>query len=100
MITRIVKITLAPGKRNDFITLFNTVSPSIHAFTGCLEVEIMKDIQNENIAFTYSRWQSENDLENYRKSNLFEGTWSKAKLMFAQKAEAWSLENIKFAPNE
>lgn len=94
MITRIVKISLKPGERQKFIDLFNVVSPSIREFTGCLEVAILKDTSNPDLAFTYSLWRSEQDLNNYRQSALFEGTWNRAKLLFAHKAEAWSLEKV------
>lgn len=94
MIIRIVKITLQPNRRKDFISLFDLVSQDILGFNGCLHVEIMLDSENENVAFTYSHWKSADDLEKYRQSALFAGTWSKAKMLFAQKAEAWSLVSV------
>jgi heme-degrading monooxygenase HmoA len=94
MIVRIVKISLMPGKRTAFMSLFSQVSQSIREFKGCRDVMLLKDISDDNIAFTYSLWESEEDLENYRRSELFNGVWSKAKLLFEKKAEAWSLEEI------
>jgi len=94
MIVRIVKISLLPGKRTAFMSLFGQVSPAIRNFKGCLDVKLLKDIGDDGIAFTYSLWQSEKDLEDYRRSELFNGVWSKAKLLFDKKAEAWSLEEI------
>lgn len=96
MITRIVKVTLLPGKREDFIALFKNVFPSIKNAEGCLHVEILLDCNHDQIAFTYSQWRSEEDLNNYRNSSLFEGTWAKARLLFAQKAEAWSMQQVIF----
>jgi heme-degrading monooxygenase HmoA len=49
-------------------------------------------VNNPNIFFTYSFWQSQNDLEKYRNSALFKEVWSKTKKMFAEKAQAWSTE--------
>ena len=39
---------------------------------------------------------TEEDLEKYRKSELFKGVWAKTKILFAEKAEAWTLENSTF----
>jgi autoinducer 2-degrading protein len=94
MIIRIVKLTLLPSKRDEFITLFAEVSDTIREFPGCHDVELLYDITDNNILFTWSRWQSASDLEKYRQSVLFNGTWSKAKQLFAAKAEAWSLDEI------
>ena len=41
--------------------------------------------------FTYSYWNSENDLNEYRNSELFAKVWAETKPMFAEKAQAWSV---------
>jgi heme-degrading monooxygenase HmoA len=43
------------------------------------------------VLFTFSIWDSEAALENYRQSDLFRDTWAKTKALFAEKAEAWSM---------
>jgi heme-degrading monooxygenase HmoA len=45
--------------------------------------------------FTVSIWESEDDLNAYRNSELFENTWAKTKVLFNDKPEAWSLEFLK-----
>jgi heme-degrading monooxygenase HmoA len=42
--------------------------------------------------FTLSIWDDETALEAYRQSELFQTTWAKTKVLFAEKAEAWSVE--------
>lgn len=91
MITRLVKMTFVPEKREDFLALFNANKERIAGFDGCLQLELGNDIAQANIFFTISRWRSEEDLENYRRSELFASVWSKTKLLFAEKPEAWSL---------
>ena len=36
--------------------------------------------------FTYSRWENDSDLENYRTSYLFKNIWATTKPMFRSKA--------------
>lgn len=91
MIVRIVKVTLTPGKRLDFINLFRQVRTKISDSKGCMHVEVLTDSDNPDVAFTISHWATSNDLERYRQSELFASTWPNAKKLFAAPAEAWSL---------
>jgi len=92
MIIRIVKMTFDTEKVNDFLTHFNEWKNQIRNMPGCTHLELLNDINNPNIFFTYSNWNSENDLNNYRNSELFENVWTKTKTWFAAKPEAWSVE--------
>jgi quinol monooxygenase YgiN len=83
-----------PEKVNAFLDLFVATKAKINSFEGCNGVQLMKDIQSDNIYFTYSTWTSEKELENYRNSELFKDTWSKTKAMFVNKAQAWSLRAV------
>ncbi|HSH65017.1 MAG TPA: antibiotic biosynthesis monooxygenase family protein [Bacteroidia bacterium] len=91
MIIRIVKLTILPDKTADFIILFKESRPFILDFEGCSYVELLKDSQKTNLFFTYSCWDSENHLNDYRHSEFFKNTWSRTKILFEEKAEAWSL---------
>lgn len=93
MIKRIVKLTFREGEVDNFLK--NVFEPSknlIRTFPGCQNMELLRQDGRENVLFTLSIWESGEDLENYRKSELFRATWEKTKALFAQKAEAWSLE--------
>jgi len=46
------------------------------------------------VFFTYSYWDSEKDLNNYRDSQLFKEVWSNTKILFNLKPEAWSVDKI------
>ena len=50
------------------------------------------DINQTNVLFTYSYWQTEDNLNAYRDSELFAITWRDTKSKFASKAEAWSVQ--------
>lgn len=90
-ITRLVKMTFHPDKTALFEAIFLENKNAIAAFEGCLSVELKRDVNSPNIFFTISKWKSTDDLENYRKSELFKGVWAKTKVLFSEKAEAWSL---------
>lgn len=92
MIIRIVKMTFAPEKVNDFLVVFNESKQLIRNMSGCTHLELLNDIHFPNVFFTYSYWDSENDLNTYRESKVFSEVWSKTKVLFSAKPEAWSVE--------
>lgn len=91
MIIRIVKMNFEPEKVDEFLELFNSSKDLIRNFKGCSHLELLNDLKSGTIFFTYSWWESEADLNNYRNSELFENVWSKTKILFSAKPEAWSL---------
>ncbi|HYG37205.1 MAG TPA: antibiotic biosynthesis monooxygenase family protein [Cytophagales bacterium] len=94
MIVRIVKMTFKEENINDFIKLFEESGSKIAGMKGCSHLELMKDPTNTSIFFTYSMWDTEEDLNNYRKSETFKNIWGKCKKYFAAKAEAFSMETL------
>jgi heme-degrading monooxygenase HmoA len=92
MLTRIVKITFQEDKLPAFFEHFETVKWKVATFPGCRGMKLFKDINNPSIVMTYSIWDSEEALNNYRDSELFGALWPKIKPWFAEKAEAWSVE--------
>lgn len=94
MITRIVKMTFEPGKVDEFLTVFNNVKELIRGFEGNTYLELIQDIHEPNVLFTYSKWEQEEDLEKYRRSELFATTWAKTKELFADKPQAWSVNSV------
>ena len=92
MIIRIVKMTFVPEKVNDFLKVFEESKELIRNFEGCSHLELLNDINNSNIYFTYSYWENEDALNSYRHSELFAGVWAQTKVLFATKTEAWSVE--------
>lgn len=77
-----------------FLELFQEAADKIKASVGCLELSIFSEVSSPTVLFTISRWENEAALENYRRSELFTATWSRTKPLFAEKAEAWSLERL------
>ncbi len=94
MITRIVKMTFEFDKVETFLKVFNTYADKIRTYPGCIQMQLLNDINNPNIYYTYSHWESEEDLNHYRNSTLFREIWAKTKVNFSAKAEAVSLELV------
>lgn len=91
---RIVKMTFEESKVLEFLANFHENKTAIRNFNGVKHLELLNDKNNPNIYFTYSIWESEQHLEEYRNSELFKNVWSKTKPLFIQKAEAWSVDSI------
>lgn len=91
MIIRIVKMSFEPARVNDFLEVFQASKQFIRCFEGCMHLELLNDVSQPNVFFTYSYWESETDLEKYRNSGLFAGVWAKTKVLFNAKPEAWSV---------
>lgn len=94
MIVRIVKMSFNPNKTDEFLENFNNNKLKIRAFEGCNFLELYRDKNNTNVFFTYSYWDSEDDLERYRHSPLFKSVWAKTKPLFNAKPEAWSVDKV------
>lgn len=94
MIIRIVRMRFREEEVTEFQTFFATIHPNIRQFPGCLHLELWQDTQDKSVFTTYSHWEAEEDLENYRHSELFKSFWSVAKPKFAEKALAWSSHQI------
>lgn len=77
-----------------FLENFNTNKDKIRNFKGCNLLELYRDKNNSSTFFTYSYWESEHELELYRKSELFKSVWAKTKVLFNDKPEAWSVDKI------
>lgn len=94
MFVRIVKMVFAEDSTGVFLQNFNNVKEDIRNVPGCRLLELYRDKDNPQVFFTYSYWEREQDLENYRNSDLFKGVWAITKPLFAQKAEAWSVDKM------
>lgn len=92
MIKRIVKLSFEPEKVDTFLSVFDESKNKIRQFAGCVHLELFRCKAPDNIFFTYSFWESEQALNQYRNSNLFKSTWKKTKQLFNDKPEAWSVE--------
>jgi len=83
-----------PSKIDEFLSNFEANKTKIRNFEGCNFLELYRDQNNTTVFFTYSYWDSEVHLENYRHSDLFKSVWAKTKPLFNAKPEAWSVDKL------
>lgn len=79
MIVRIVRMTFKPEKTEEFLEIFRSSKEKIRAFEGCNHVELLQDLHHPNVYSTYSLWDSEEHLNQYRHSSLFGQVWPDTK---------------------
>ena len=72
MLVRIVKLSFHEENIPAFLENFEVMKSHIRNSPGNRLLELYQDKNNPCIFFTYSYWQSAEDLENYRKSALFD----------------------------
>lgn len=94
MFTRIVKMEFQNENVDIFLHNFEEIKEKIRNFPGCSLLELYRDKNTDSIFFTYSRWNDEQDLENYRNSELFKEVWGITKPLFSSRAEAWSVDTL------
>ena len=94
MIIRIVRMTFRPEEVINFLELFKSHQSLIRNFPGCRHLELLRDKHKPEVMSTYSLWESEDDLNAYRDSDVFAGLWPKTKALFAEKPVANSYERL------
>ena len=94
MLVRIVKMGFYKQNIDTFLSNFEESKEKIRHFEGCLFLELYRDKNNPTVFFTYSHWESDEALENYRKSEVFNSVWAKTKPLFSKSAKAWSVEKL------
>lgn len=94
MIKRIVKLTFREDEVETFLKNFEKNKLNIRNFDGCHHLELWRDKHKPNVFFTYSFWENESKLNAYRHSELFKDVWSKTKILFSDKPQAWSIDSV------
>lgn len=94
MLIRIVKMTFVPEKLAEFKAFFDQYKSQINQFPGCHGVQLLSFNNQSNILFTYSHWDNESSLTNYKNSELFAFIWPQTKKFFLEKPEAWSCSQL------
>ena len=109
MFVRIVKMSFHEENIPAFMENFELMKNHIRNAPGNRFLELYQDKKNPCILFTYSYWETESDLENYRNSAatttytftpnagqcaLFDEVWTFTKKLFNDKPEAWSVDKL------
>ena len=94
MFIRIVKLTIGEENISSFEKIFEETKQTIRNFNGCRFLELYQDRSDPRVFFTYSYWNTEDDLEAYRQSDFFKNVWGKTRELFVAKPEAWSVNKM------
>ena len=94
MLVRIVRMTFLEGTLDDFQVIFDNSKHHIRAFPGNCHLELLRDPDHSTVRMTYSLWESADTLEAYRQSELFRTIWAATKVLFAERAIAFSGEKL------
>lgn len=92
-IIRIVKMNFDKEKVHLFLNTFKDYHSKIASVEGCSHLELWNE-NDSSTYFTYSHWENENYLEQYRNSALFKEVWSKTKIYFNSRPEAWTVKKV------
>ncbi len=91
---RVVRMTFRTEEVPAFLKNFEAHKILIRNFPGCRHLELWQDENQKNIFVTYSHWESEAALNQYRDSELFKSVWTYTKALFSEKPQAWSTKKL------
>lgn len=94
MIIRIVRMHFTEAGVEEFLEIFNRNKEAIRHFPGCTHLQLLTDSDDLRCYTTLSHWNSEEDLNNYRNSELFNNVWGHVKALFSERSQAFSLEKF------
>lgn len=94
MLIRIVRMTFQDDRLADFHAIFDRSKQRIRTFPGNHQLDLLRDPDQPSVRITYSLWESADALEAYRQSELFRTTWAATKVLFAERAVAFSAEKL------
>ncbi len=72
MILVIMEMTVLPVKRKEFLQTVRALIQSIRKEKGCIKCSACQDIEDENTFCIIEGWETQKELDNYLRSDLFE----------------------------
>ena len=98
MIKRVVRLTVKDAAAKEaFQEIYRSRNPYKNGVKGCQDVKVMKDVNEDNVYYTVSLWDRNEDLEAYRQSDYFAETWPMVKAQLSKRAEAFSMTETDIA---
>ncbi len=66
-----VKFKGRKEKRREILQTINGISDQVKLLKGCVSVNSYQDINDKNLFYHVEKWQTQQELDDYLKSNLF-----------------------------
>lgn len=98
MIIRVVNMHFHPEHVVRFRQIFNESCEAIRTTHGCRYLELCQSTLDPGSLTTISHWDSEEELNAYRQSDLFQKTWAQTKALFSAKPQASSFYSVTRLP--
>ena len=100
MIIRVVKIPIKDASINSFIKRIPIISNEVRRVSGCIHNDIFRDKMKENIFYSYTIWNSDEDIEKYLGSQYYKDIWGDLWDYFEGTPKSWKIDNIFDYPSE
>ena len=71
MILAIIKMNALPTKRKELLQKFQALIQPMRKEKGCLHCSVYLDIENKNTFCMIEEWQTQEDMDNHLRSDLF-----------------------------
>lgn len=71
MITCTVRMRFDAGPRDQALPVLRSLVGPVRAQPGCVQTQLMSDVQNDHVVTWVSRWRTRSDLERHLRSTHF-----------------------------
>ena len=71
MIEATIKMKVVPEKREELIQTLRGMNEEIRREKGCMSCFFYQDVTDENIFSLIEEWETQEELDNYMKSDMF-----------------------------
>ncbi len=93
MIVRIVHMFFRPHALEQLMPLIHRQLRNVMSHPGCLAVKLFRDTSDPDHLCTFSIWEDQEALDDYRQSDHFIEVWSTLKSHFAKPPQAYSFKD-------
>ncbi len=94
MILRVVKLKVDPRKMEAFQLFMENLHDEKLRLNGCLHFDFFNERQNPNIFYSYTIWEHEKFLKQYKKTDLFKEVVQTLRELCIDEPQAWTIQNV------
>ena len=91
MLIRLVRLPASPETLPALRATLAEVMPTVRQQAGCTHLELRADHDAPHVLYTLSHWESDADLQRYRRSEIFGKIWPRLKVHLRERPSAFSL---------